>query len=607
MALLLTMVFGCFLFLQPGHFNVPATVDPLLQICITGIGGLLALPLFLPSAHHTGWHPASLLKVLALPKTPQQWVPLLLLLSILCHCTGQALLLYSLGLHLAVPFPSWTDVACLSALLPLLLAILLLPSQPLPTEKRLHIVLDGLMIMVAAITLSWYFILGPSILQEAAPMTAQIVSIAYPLDVLFLVFCLLFLVLRTNDQTIRPVVLLLSLGLASLTVSYSIFGYQLLHHRFHPGEMLEVGWMLGYLLLGLAARAMQVRMRSTGVRTTVPALVFPQRGPEHGFASPLLWRSLLPYLLIPPVILLLVGASYFEGNEALEPGVYLGAITLVGLLVIRQIFTVRATVGQNQALCLMQQDLRRTNEALKLANEQLCALNQLRDQFVANVNHELRTPLTQVDGYLELLSEYQGRIDERTQATFLKHAREGSQELLLLINTILDALRITSETEPPHLELVALRQVVQAVCEQFPQQGEQGSRLRVELPASLVVKADQRYLRQILRNLLSNALKYSPPETCVTIGAQMVDHAGSSRVRIWVQDAGPGIPPEEQALLFQKFVRLKRDLSGPVRGTGLGLYLCKQLVEAMNGEIWVESSGNKGEGSCFSFTLRVQS
>jgi len=74
----------------------------------------------------------------------------------------------------------------------------------------------------------------------------------------------------------------------------------------------------------------------------------------------------------------------------------------------------------------------------------------------------------------------------------------------------------------------------------------------------------------------------------------------------YVQDEGPGIPSEEQPLLFQKFVRLKRDLAGPIQGTGLGLYMCKQLVEAMNGTIRVESSGNKGEGSRFCLTLVTQ-
>jgi signal transduction histidine kinase len=519
---------------------------------------------------------------------------------------------------LAVPSPCWSDVACLSAVLPLLLAILLLPSRPLPTEKHLHIVLDGLMLMVGAITVIWYFLLGPSILQGAATVTAQIFSLAYPLEVLFLVFCLLLLVLRTNDQSIRPVILLLSLGLITLALSYSIFSYQRLYNLFHPGEPLEVGWVLGYLLIALAARALLVRMSPRGSSKNASSiLTFLQSEVEQKVTPPRLWQLLLPYLLVPPIILLLVGFSYLGDNRALQPGVFLGAITLVGLLVIRQVSTMQVTVAQSKTLYLMQRDLRQTNEALKLANgqlehqarrlkqdnEQLASLNQLRDQFVANVSHELRTPLTLIDGYLELLSEYQGQIDETMQATFLRHAKEGSQELLLLVNSILDALRITTEIEPAHLEDVPLWKVVHQVCEQFPPQREQEARLQVELPACLVVKADQRYLCQILRNLISNALKYSPTETCITIGAQMVKCTEHSRVCIWVQDAGPGIPPEDQVLLFQKFTRLKRDLLGPVRGTGLGLYMCKQLVEAMKGEIWVESSGNKGEGSRFCFTL----
>lgn len=373
---------------------------------------------------------------------------------------------------------------------------------------------------------------------------------------------------------------------------------------------------MSYLLMGLAARAMHLRSTSLPIRCA-SALVSAQPESEHVLSSPLLWRSLLPYLLIPPTILLLALTSSMGGNNVLELGIYIGALTLVGLLVFRQIFTVRGTVARNNQLWSMQHDLRENNQALSQANEQLeqqirqlerayeqlSHLNQLRDQFVANVNHELRTPLTQIDGYLELLSEYQGRLDEETQARFLKHAKEGSSELLLLSNTILDALRAESEIQPPQMEEVALSEVVHQVCEQFPTRIEHASRLCMDVPASLAAKADPQYLRQVLRNLLSNALKYSPAEASVTIGAQVVEREGTAAVCIWVQDAGPGIPAEEQVELFQKFVRLKRDVSGPIRGTGLGLYMCKQLVEAMDGQIWVESSGKQGEGSRFYFTL----
>ncbi|MBV9709928.1 MAG: HAMP domain-containing histidine kinase [Ktedonobacteraceae bacterium] len=614
---LLTALLACYLLLKPGNAHTVALTDHFLQVALAGVAFLLTLPLFLPDGGQTRLSSVSPRKETVISKTPQQWVPRLLMLCILSHATGHAIWGY-LEVHYVHIFPSWADVACLGSMLPLLLAILLLPSQPLPADKRLQIALDGLMVMVGTITFSWYFILGPTILHGAATLAGKITSAAYPLAVLLQIFCLLLLTLRTKDQTIRPAVLILSVALAFLVLSYSIFAYQQLHNLYVSGEVLDAGWAMSYLFIGLAARAIRLNRRSTPLLAHSPsAFASPEQRADPMLSFPLLWRSLLPYLLIPPTIFLLIWASYMGRNNVLEPGVYIGALTLVGLLVFRQIFVVRGAVAQNNQLRSMQYDLRENNQALRHANaqleqqarqlekayEQLSHLNRLRDQFIANVNHELRTPLTQIDGYLELLSEYQGRIDEETQARFIKRAKDSSQELLLLINTILDALRIDSEIQPPHLEEVALSEVIHQVCEQFAPGVEQASRLRRELPASLVVKADQRYLRQILRNLLSNALKYSPAEAAVTIRAHSVERRGSAAVCISVQDAGPGVPPEEQVSLFQKFVRLKRDLSGPVRGTGLGLYMCKQLVEAMNGEIWVESSGKEGEGSCFCFTI----
>ena len=116
-----------------------------------------------------------------------------------------------------------------------------------------------------------------------------------------------------------------------------------------------------------------------------------------------------------------------------------------------------------------------------------------------------------------------------------------------------------------------------------------------------MVWADPEFLRQVLRNLLSNVFKYVPTQTEIRIEA--TQEAPSSQVCLSVQDAGPGIPAEELPLLFEKFVRLKRDLAGSTRGTGLGLYICKQLIEAMGGRIWVESPGRLGEGSRFCLTL----
>lgn len=132
-----------------------------------------------------------------------------------------------------------------------------------------------------------------------------------------------------------------------------------------------------------------------------------------------------------------------------------------------------------------------------------------------------------------------------------------------------------------------------------------------------MVRGNLQSLRQVLRNLLSNAYKYSPENTSVEVSATILaqptcipssaecaaEGASSPEACISVKDEGPGIPPDLIPLLFGQFVRLPRDLGGSVRGSGLGLYISKSLVEAMGGRIWVESSGIAGQGSRFCFTL----
>jgi len=125
--------------------------------------------------------------------------------------------------------------------------------------------------------------------------------------------------------------------------------------------------------------------------------------------------------------------------------------------------------------------------------------------------------------------------------------------------------------------------------------------IHVQIAEDILICVDPRLLRHVLRNLLSNIFKYVPTQTEIHI--QAVQESPSSSVCLSVQDAGPGIPPDELDLLFEKFVRLKRDLAGVTRGAGLGLYICKRLVEAIGGRIWVESSGHEGEGCRFCMTL----
>ena len=231
-------------------------------------------------------------------------------------------------------------------------------------------------------------------------------------------------------------------------------------------------------------------------------------------------------------------------------------------------------------------------------------LNDLKDQFLLNVNHELRTPLTSLQGYLQLLQEYPKELGASNQSPVLAHALKSCEELVDMVNTLLDALQYSNAALQPQYEDLSVASLVQSAANLFEPQQWQSHHLDLLISEPLKVKADRRLFHQILWNLLSNACKYSPPQTTVTVGAQQVTGASQQEsVCIWVQDAGLGIAPQEIPFLFGKFVRLSRDQGGTVRGAGLGLYICKHLVEAMGGRIWVESSGVGGEGSRFSFTL----
>ena len=240
--------------------------------------------------------------------------------------------------------------------------------------------------------------------------------------------------------------------------------------------------------------------------------------------------------------------------------------------------------------------------------EQQQQLSQIKDQFILNVNHELRTPLTAVYGYLELLLEYSAQIDSTTQATFLKNAMYSCEELQLLVSNVLDTIQVGNDKDAIYLEDLPVIDVIYEVVEHFDPRQQREYPVQVNVPAHLVVRANGQYFRQVLRNLLSNAFKYAPTDAPISIDASLYGDVvqashPSPEVCISVKDAGPGIPPEDIPRLFGQFVRLKRDVSGKVRGTGLGLYVSKQLVEAMGGRIWVVSTGVSGEGSCFRFTL----
>ena len=238
---------------------------------------------------------------------------------------------------------------------------------------------------------------------------------------------------------------------------------------------------------------------------------------------------------------------------------------------------------------------------LRAAYERQKELDYLKDQFIITASHELRTPLTAVLGYIELLASYNASLPVEARAEFIAKAHRGCDELTLMVNNIMDASRVQIDIENVKLDHISLIESVQHVLEILDAiVGRERRVVSVEIPCHLMVMADTVRLRQILLNLVGNALKYSPPGSSIEITSKVNDEYVTTSVR----DHGLGVPPEDQTHLFERFVRLERDMNSPVRGAGLGLYICKQLVVAMGGRIWVESTGVLNEGSTFTFTLK---
>ncbi len=239
---------------------------------------------------------------------------------------------------------------------------------------------------------------------------------------------------------------------------------------------------------------------------------------------------------------------------------------------------------------------------LSQAYERLSELDQLKDAFLTTASHELRTPLTIVQGYLELLGEIDEGIDPELRRAFLNKARRACDELVLLQANIMDASRIKFDTASLVTSKLQLQEICAAVIDLFePIILQEERTTEVTIAPDIQVLADETRLKQVLRNLIANALRYSPPKTSICITAKVLPQEDIAELR--VIDHGFGIPSDKQEVIFDKFVRLDRDMHGIIRGSGLGLYITRQLVEAMKGTIRVESSGRQGEGSTFIFTL----
>jgi PAS domain S-box-containing protein len=227
-------------------------------------------------------------------------------------------------------------------------------------------------------------------------------------------------------------------------------------------------------------------------------------------------------------------------------------------------------------------------------------LEEIKADFIATASHELRTPLAAVYGAAQTLLRHDFALDETGRERFVSLIADESERLGRIVNEILlanqlDAGRLDLDVEPfDPAELV--ERVVEATRAYAPPSVTLEATVEDDLPR---VSADHDKARQVLVNLVENAIKYSPEGGQVEV--EVVEHEGA--VRFCVRDEGLGIAPEDQDRIFEKFYRADPQMIRGVGGTGLGLYICKELVDRMGGKIWVEPNGDRG--STFFFELQT--
>jgi PAS domain S-box-containing protein len=219
------------------------------------------------------------------------------------------------------------------------------------------------------------------------------------------------------------------------------------------------------------------------------------------------------------------------------------------------------------------------------------AIEQMRSEFVATVSHELRTPLAAIYGAAVTLRRPDLDLDDALKDRLLLVVADESERLAQIVNDVLLASHLDSGQLQIKIEHVDPAKVTEQVVEVARTHLPEGVTIEVEAPKRLPpIAADEQQLVQVLGNLVENAVKYSPEGGPVTVKLSRTPHA----VRWAVSDRGLGIPASERRRIFEKFYRLDPNMTRGIGGTGLGLYICRELVRRLDGRIWVEANGRKG-------------
>jgi signal transduction histidine kinase len=287
------------------------------------------------------------------------------------------------------------------------------------------------------------------------------------------------------------------------------------------------------------------------------------------------------------VVAAVLGARHDSGSDNAAAPMHLALFLVHGLLVTAVVAELRRARRESEV---------RAQEA-QTAKEDGENAHRMKDEFLSIVSHELRTPLTSIYGFAETLLREDISFGEDERRTFLSYIASEAQQLTGIVDALLSVARLEAGDLQVQLAPTDLRDVVSDVVSSAERELVNGGRFVIDVPEEpLDAAADREKVRQILANLVDNAVKFSPQGGTVTIAARRTADA----VQVRVVDEGSGVPPGEQERIFRKFYRA--DAVGPAGGgSGLGLFIARGLASAMGGRLWMDSE--TGEGASFVFEL----
>jgi signal transduction histidine kinase len=480
--------------------------------------------------------------------------------------------------HRDLPVPSVADAFYLAAYPFLAVGLVLLVLRMASKDRRAGVI-DAALLTVAFGICHWIFVMHP-LLAGSADWVSKLVALSYPAMDVVLLAALVFLALTPATQTVAYRYLTASIVL--LVVVDEIYGIS--PESFPGTSWLDAGWLLSYVLWGAAALSPSMRDLSQ------PR---PVRGPR---LTNLRLLALCGAVATVPAVLV---AEHLANRQIDAVALAIGSSVLSGLVLLRLGGLVRTFDRLRRTERSARAEAQSAQRQLMQQNERLLEADRLKDEFVALISHDLRTPLTSIVGYLELILDDDNLTEQ--QRGFLDVADRNADRLLRLVNDLLFVARFEAgqlELHPSDLDLADI--VKQSVAEAGSRAVAGGVDLTYEAEGVADVHADKGRMFQLVENLVSNAIKFTPTGGDVRVSLTRVNGV----VRLEVADTGIGIASEEQERLFERFFRASTASEHQIPGTGLGLYITRAIAEAHGGSIAVRSDPGEGTSFCVELPSR---